>query len=159
MVGLFDSGGADTRTRRHRRVLRSTAGLLLALLVLAGCSEDAASSDETGTSTTSATPTTATTTAEPAGYADFGDVDVYTHAYFISLEDVDTQSSADSLLWSIGVETCENFDAGAAVEDELERVGTQLGYGDQSGSIVASAALYICDQHEQMLRDWHEANG
>lgn len=119
----------------------------LCSLVLLACSESSTSLSE---------PPSTTATTEPS-YPAFASIDPHTHGYFITLEDVETYASSNDLMWRIGVATCENFDAGATVDDELDRV-IDLGYEDSSPAIIGAAGSFICDQHEPMLRDWVEAN-
>lgn len=128
-----------------------TAALLISCALTVACS-----TDDGASATQEPTTTAAPTTTEAEGYPTFDDVDTNTNPYFISLEDKDLDNSAEALVWDTGVTVCENLDTGATIQDELDRLA-DLEW-TAAPSIVASAALYICDDHEQAARDYVDAN-
>jgi hypothetical protein len=127
--------------------LRHAVALALALLLF-GCSsddpiEDPTPAEEQEASKPSADPTEEAL-AEPE-YQRFEDVNTYTSSYFISLEDSPNliEGHGEQAVWNYGVRVCRQLDRGETVEEQVEEM---LEY-EIDPSVVASAALYICEQH------------
>ena len=129
--------------------------LLVAALVLAGCT-----GGSSGAAPTTTRPPATTTTEAPAPtYEPFADVDTYSDGFFIALEGTGIEDRiGEERAYGAGVAMCRELDGGASIEAVISGRG-ELGLGDGVGSLLAAAATQLCEQHEDAVREWVEENG
>jgi hypothetical protein len=103
-----------------------------------------------------------TTTATSTGmdYPAFEEIDPYTEQFFIALESTGlADAEGESRLWGLGVGVCRNLDSGSTVDAELEGLAVDAGLGDPAGSVVAAAAMGICEHHLPTVEAWAAEHG
>ena len=108
--------------------------------------------------TSQPTTTPATTTAAPT-YKAFADVDPYTDAYFVNLEDSGLVARiGERRLWAAGVAACHLLDEGGTIDAAVAQVDASDDLGADAGSVVASATGHLCTDHQGALKAWVRAN-
>lgn len=89
-------------------------------------------------------------------YPPFEGVDTYTSSYFIALEDTTlAETMGEERLYRLGVRTCERFDSGVSVDEEMRDLDAM---GDDAGSMLGAAVGFLCPQHEEAAQEWVDAN-
>lgn len=101
----------------------------------------------------------ATTTATAPTYRAFADVDPYTEAYFVNLEDSGLAARiGERRLWAAGVAACRLLDEGGTIDAAVAQVDASDDLGADAGSVVASATGHLCTGHQAALKAWIRAN-
>lgn len=94
-----------------------------------------------------------------SGPPPFSEVDPYTSPYFITLEGTGlVESQGAERVYSLGVNACSKFDQGRTIASEVDGLTTEARLGVEAGSLVGSAVLHLCPQHQQAARDYVDAH-